>query len=360
VQVEALYGGPEGRELGLSKVVAAEISNASGGPNVAPLPDEEHSDEHAYSCVVRSGSGSRSGERIGYYEAQVSEPFRALFADAVRRGNARFSLPLRFLDRDAQTATMPDGADLAEVHLLEPIGGERGLQTEAPQEEVADGARGAKTVLAVRVLAPDGSPPETADEIAAALFGIADDPDLLPTASVAAQYAALSHGQLSLLPAVGPGISNGVAEIQIDMNVRGSKIQSELSSHLLEKTAQALGASVDEVADRIVYCLPTGSLLQGRDTWTAYTYLFQHVRSHTVRALTGFACSVFCGLTQVLSSLRRVVPSSERKRCSKASSSNPAVPSSAWWSTSWGTRSGSGTPAPTTMTMGMKAASCEA
>jgi hypothetical protein len=250
---------------------------------VEALYDEEHrenqessssSDNAIYSCIVRSESGV-GVHRIGFYEATLSETFLSAFGENIKYGSARFILPLRYLDAAANRVTIPDEVDLSEIRFLE-SGEGRDLQ-DGQLEQVKKSANGIKTVLAVRVKAPDGDAPETVEEIAAAIFGTTSDSSLIPTASVVSQYASVSHGQLSLIPATGPGIVNGVAEITIDQPVKGARIQAELSSHLLEKTAEALGAPVDEIADRIIYCIPTGSLLQGRDTWTAYTYLFQHV-----------------------------------------------------------------------------------
>lgn len=254
-----------------------------------------------YSCITRTdwrsstsaSSASSSSNFIASYDVRVSDAFRSRYGPAIERGKAEFSVPVRYLDPVTGVITIPGDENQADedwdeespsssassspptVQLIRSLQ----QQDETQQaQEVSESLSGTKTVLAIRIKAPDGDAPETMDEIAAAIFGTSVDPNLVPIASVIAQYAAVSHNQLHLVPATGPGIYNGVTEITLNHTVKGARIQAELSSHILAVTAATLGRPLDAIADRIVYCVPSGSLLQGRDSWTAYTYLFQHVR----------------------------------------------------------------------------------
>ena len=135
---------------------------------------------------------------------------------------------------------------------------------------------GTKRLLAVRISALEGSeePVETATEIRDAIFGSDNLPESLPT--VVSQYAAVSRGALQFVASSGVGINDGVAEISISTSVvNGSRsIQGNLMQEILDATALALG-DLETVADRIVFCIPTGSLLNNSPKWTAFTYRYE-------------------------------------------------------------------------------------
>jgi len=149
--------------------------------------------------------------------------------------------------------------------------GERRLQN----QNVRTGTR---RLLAVRVTsAVSGQEPEeSVESIEGAIFGTGSNPEgiALPEGSVVQQYAAISHGQLTFQPAQGPNINNGVLEISIDKSfVVSTDVESEILPRLIAATEQAVGSS--DIADKIVYCLPTGAGFQGSTAWTAFTYLYE-------------------------------------------------------------------------------------
>lgn len=134
---------------------------------------------------------------------------------------------------------------------------------------------GTKRLLAVRLLTNGGSevPDETISEIQDTIFG-SKATSTQPT--VISQYAAVSHGKLQFIPAQGPGIDNGVVEIVMDAPLTSGNIsiQGPMLVEILESAASALG-DLEEVADHIIFCLPTGSLLNGKAMWTGFTYLYE-------------------------------------------------------------------------------------
>ena len=159
-----------------------------------------------------------------------------------------------------------------------------GQQRRLSKTEIRNGI---KKLLAVRILANNGSeaPEETISEIRDAIFESEADPSA-PT--VVSQYAAVSHGALQYVPANGPGIQNGVATVSVQSSIisGNSSIQGDLMVDILESTAASLG-NLEDLADHIVFCLPTGSFLRGRNTWTAFTYLYEPVSAASL------PCSIY-------------------------------------------------------------------
>lgn len=134
---------------------------------------------------------------------------------------------------------------------------------------------GTKRLLAVRITGLEGTevPDETLPQIRDAIFGSESTGDL-PT--VVSQYAAVSHGSLQYVPSAGAGISDGVAEISISTSIMNgtSSIQGALMQEILDATALSLG-DLESVADQVIFCLPTGSLLNNNNKWTAFTYRYE-------------------------------------------------------------------------------------
>jgi len=79
-----------------------------------------------------------------------------------------------------------------------------------------------------------------------------------------------------------------VAEVVVDHAVVGEGAQGSLNRAILEATEEQLG-SLDEIANHIIFCIPTGSLIQGSTAWMAYTYLYEPV-SVDVLALPRMNC----------------------------------------------------------------------
>lgn len=215
-------------------------------------------------------------------------------AAAVASGCAHLAVPLRYYDADASVIIhLPDETTtgrLAHANTTPPwttpvvactpsAPVRRNLQI---AEDIADRSpdgrdirTGTKSLLAVRLVAGGGAeqPVETISEIREAIFFTQSSTSLLlPT--VLSQYAAVSHGALRWRPATGPGIHQGVAEITIPDTLRDRTIRGPLMSEILNATAQVVG-HLAQVADHIIFCLPDGSILNGANHWTAFTFLYE-------------------------------------------------------------------------------------
>lgn len=212
-------------------------------------------EEGLYYCITDNGRGHR--ETFGLW---LPDSFLTAHESLFDSG-ASFCVPFEYVS--SKEIVIP------EDHRVQVI---RDMQ----QTNYAP-VKGTMRVLAVRVRSITGEEPEESlEEIEAGIFGTTTDVSLLPIASVTNQYRLASHGALDLQPASGPGIINGVTEITVNRQVVGSGVQADLSSAVLDATRDVVG-SLDEVADRFIFCLPNGSLLEGRDSWTAFTFLYEPV-----------------------------------------------------------------------------------
>lgn len=140
--------------------------------------------------------------------------------------------------------------------------------SEAPSDN--DGTRrrtavmiGESNVLVVRVTTNDGRVALNASSISARVFGSFGTP--------ASQFKTCSMEQKQLLPAVGPGISDGVLELKLNSNIRGIEagdFENAVNTALATKVASL------NAYDHILYCLPAGSLgASGETDWIAYAYI---------------------------------------------------------------------------------------
>ena len=192
-------------------------------------------------------------------------------AKSVQSGNFLVSVPTEFMETNnvSRRLVVPDSR-VGSLRL--PSKESERRQQRRLSKEVRSGT---KRLLAVRLSANGGSevPEETVEEIQNTIFGSATTQNL-PT--VVSQYAAVSHGALQFVPAQGVGIENGVIEIVMDapLATKNVSIQGPMLQEILKSAAGTLG-DLDEVADHIIFCLPTGSILNGSAKWTAFTYLYE-------------------------------------------------------------------------------------
>jgi hypothetical protein len=140
-------------------------------------------------------------------------------------------------------------------------------------------------LLAVRVSSSSSSeePEESVASIQGAIFGYGSNPDGISftDSTVVAQYAAISHDQLLFVPAVAPSsrIVGGVLDIIVDNVTFAGQSISDITTAVLEQTRDALGIqSLTDIADRVMFCLPTGGILKNDPNWTAFTYPNEPVR----------------------------------------------------------------------------------
>ena len=135
-------------------------------------------------------------------------------------------------------------------------------------------------ILVVRVVDVDGqAPPESKDYIEMAIFGTGAVVESR-SANVVTQLAAMSHDQLSVVPASWDTPSsnnnnnnnnNGVVEVTVSLAVNGSGFFRELLPALLNATEAVIGGSMAETADAYLFCLPDGAKLVGQTGWKAIT-----------------------------------------------------------------------------------------
>jgi hypothetical protein len=143
-----------------------------------------------------------------------------------------------------------------------------------------EAARITKRLLAVRVSTLTEQPAESVALIQGAVFGIGAIPNpanVTDAASVVAQYAAVSHEQLWFVPAttMDERIRGGVLDLVLEnITITGTKVRN-ITDRILEQAAVALNVTtLLEVADHVLFCLPTGGWYNGNSSnWTAYTFL---------------------------------------------------------------------------------------
>jgi hypothetical protein len=222
----------------------------------------EHSDDSStprYVCHFDSENGYRDTLSVS-----LPDTFVKKHDASIKSGTAHYLIPSEY--RSGKRLEVPEGVQLQPSARRKLIS----------HEELLTGTR---RVLAVRITTSFGEQPEeSVDEISRAIFGSISDDSENSSTSVVRQYHDVSHGQLQLIPATGNGIVNGVAQVQLDVQVAGKEVQLDLTSEILAATQAALG-DLDLVADNYIFCIPNSSLLSGKATWTAFTYLFEPVSS---------------------------------------------------------------------------------
>ena len=213
---------------------------------------------------------------------RLPDTFVAQNSQLIASGKAHACIADKYLVHNANPTTIfiPNNA-ISSIELIDE------MEAHGEQRRLSKEIRaGPKNLLVVRILSDSGNeePPETVVDIRKAIFGPlgtqeeADEANRLPT--VVSQYAAVSHGSLQYVPATGLGIKDGVVEVTIETSIFAgtSSIQGPLMKEILEATSNSLG-NLDQIADHIIFCLPTGSLLKGKTKWTAFTYLYEPVSS---------------------------------------------------------------------------------
>jgi len=124
------------------------------------------------------------------------------------------------------------------------------------KRRLAPGNTGQKSVLFVRIIAADGGPTPSLNEISNSAFGTFGD-----TYSFRAGFAGCSYNQLIMNPSKIAGASNGVIEISIPERAKGN------SENIIWESARTILASrlgvgvrdLSTVIDHVVYCIPPGT-----------------------------------------------------------------------------------------------------
>ena len=126
---------------------------------------------------------------------------------------------------------------------------------------------GEKTVLALRVVAPDSSTTSIESTISDEIFGTSGDNINLST-----QYDACSYGKLTFVPfngitSTGVSITDGVATVDITQNVNGAENGVIRDAVTAEATTKF--GSLSSQFDYVMQCLPPGT----SGSWIAYAYI---------------------------------------------------------------------------------------
>ena len=126
-------------------------------------------------------------------------------------------------------------------------------------------AIGENTVLVLRVHYFSYEPYYSSNELAGLIFGIGPNAS---NVNVAKQYHSCSFGKLSLIPATGKGIQNGVADIYITTTVTGSYSVRALENLVASAATKLYGLN----SDMLVMDMPSapGLLFGGSTSWLSY------------------------------------------------------------------------------------------
>jgi hypothetical protein len=135
---------------------------------------------------------------------------------------------------------------------------------------VQDRREGVKRVLVLRVDGADSRLSLTQSDLSKRIFGIGSG---APAVNIRSQYQACSFGKFRVVPAIGTGITNGVATVTIG-NVKG-KNPFNLENQAVTAAQNKLQiGDLEAVFDHVLICLPPGTLYDGtRAQWYAYGYL---------------------------------------------------------------------------------------
>ena len=175
-----------------------------------------------------------------------------------------------------------------------------GGRDEAWMQQVTKSRSGIKRLLAVRVSSPSFGeyPSETLDEMEGAMFGSGPNPLNVPSYSaLTAQFRAVSHDQLIYAPAVSPNLTRaGLLEIDIALsmimmddsdNTTVQHFVAAVEPAMMAKAETVVGRPLWEIADRVMFCLPSGSLIA---TAAAITNV-----GAMVRTCVYVCCFCYCG-----------------------------------------------------------------
>lgn len=119
-------------------------------------------------------------------------------------------------------------------------------------------SHGNKTVLILRITAPDHEVEVSGELLSHVTLNTTNW-------SVASQYTACSYGKFNLLPAEGPGVVNGVLELNVSFTVRHADPEY-LEPLVAQQAEAALGladGSLDDTYDFILFVFPFGTRRNG-------------------------------------------------------------------------------------------------
>lgn len=130
---------------------------------------------------------------------------------------------------------------------------------------------GESTVLILRITYQGKGPTISADDLANSVFGLGNHPPA--SLNLASQMEACSFGKLVLVPAVGNGIVNGVAELAINKQVSGDHSVLALENLVIGK-ANARFGTLSKTYEHVFVVVPeTDSLKYDGGSFLAYAFV---------------------------------------------------------------------------------------
>lgn len=147
---------------------------------------------------------------------------------------------------------------------------------------VQDRRQGVKRVLVLLVHGADSRLSLSQQDLSKRIFGIGSG---APAVNVRSQYHACSFGKFRIVPATGPGITDGVATITIGNVVKKDPFNLENQAVAVAQNKLNI-KDLESAFDHVMICLPPGTLYGGtRERWYAYGYLnyYRTVYSNQVR-----------------------------------------------------------------------------
>mmetsp|Transcript_11603 Transcript_11603/g.17846 ORF Transcript_11603/g.17846 Transcript_11603/m.17846 type:complete len:930 (+) Transcript_11603:317-3106(+) len=155
----------------------------------------------------------------------------------------------------------------ANVTIVE--GSRRFLQSDATTKSWT---RGEKKLLVVRLQSQDSTVTLSSEKLSGLIFGLG--PHAEPV-NVLSQFGDCSRGALTMVPAQGDGIVNGVANIFLNATIVGVNpvgYQNQIEALVSDQLAG--GGKVEDSYDHVIYCLPKGGkMIRG---YVAVAYYYNH------------------------------------------------------------------------------------
>ncbi|MEM1154282.1 MAG: hypothetical protein AAGI44_09080, partial [Pseudomonadota bacterium] len=222
------------------------------------------------------GLPSNFRQRYRQNLAKVSERLRAAQASNTRRSGDARKLRARHLEarkrvrnmlRANRTYRVGDTLYLTEGSDWEISEDANSMEAEEAALAQEGGVAEAITytdesnVLVLRITTADSAPTPSASQLSDSVFGTYGDP-----VNLVSQYAACSYGKKTFVPAEGPNIVDGVAEVTVGINAAGSSRYTVMNA--ATTAANALVGSLGANYDHVLYAIPPGT----DGSWIAFGY----------------------------------------------------------------------------------------
>jgi hypothetical protein len=172
-------------------------------------------------------------------------------------------------DLDGMTIYTP-GLTIDANHILSFPDGvveiEFGVEAESPGGRRLGDREGSHSVLMVRVIASNKALEHSADVLSDKAFGTNGDP-----INLSERFQSCSYGQLLMEPTDNAMATNGVVEIEIDLEITYAETTSEdVTNAVKTKLGAMVGGNDINIKDtfrHVIMCIPSGTALKGNPGW---------------------------------------------------------------------------------------------